>query len=1090
MANGCIQFFLLCWFAFLFLTGLTLFTGGFLLKRIVVQNLSTCSTGTDRHLKALNLNQTVEELLSIKTNCWLPARFNKAIILIIDGLRYDFIKFNESVAETEALPFQNKFTFPHELLKNQPEHSALFQFMADPPTTTMQRIKGLITGSLPTFIDISSNFASAEITEDNIIDQLIAQKKRVTFLGDDTWMGILPNRFQKSFPFPSFNVKDLHTVDNGIVEHLVPERKKEDWDVIVAHFLGVDHCGHRYGPYHDAMAKKLNEMNDVLRSIVDSLDSDTVLFLMGDHGMTKTGDHGGDSIDEISSALFVYSKKKLWNAMASSPTVVRQMDFAPTFSLLMGIPIPFGNLGRVIFNFCIIDDDVGHFNGKVHDKKFLRNLYSSALALYTNVKQVEFYLEYYNGISQELAQDHESFLKLQQLLNDVESLWKLLPFLPVSTASESLSAIQEKCITYLNSARDICQKVWAQFDCLAIIFGLCISALSLVQASGQVFLKFQISLKVALILFGFALSGSAFLIHSNYPLMNSIRGTEYTFVIIIALISSLLYFCCALRSRAPKAVIYQKKSTSNADCKVMFILGILSFSFLFSNSFVINEASISSYFTITILWWEVFTSGSCLKKLNESKRKSKMELLPKSRLLCIIAAVLSTICIRTVSIFWKCREEQWWCGGSAFLRPLANIPADTVEFVSYKNWRFFISVCSVLLIVVAMRWLIGKAGNMNGFSPAVLCASYTPVLIGICICSFWALQVLSATVVDQVLIQYQIILPNVVFLAAIVSIPVLFLRPLCIYTVRDDAEEIGPVLSTDTGLLYLQVYRHLKANWRKHFLSTGARTVAGRRQLMVYGLASAFSAPLITVVTILLLTLMLVSSDGLAPAFLLLIIATALILYCLANLREDGPRDHNDMLQLPWSWVLLWSHFASVGFYATGHQQTFPALHWESATIGTDGNIGNHVLPAVKVLLNTFSSTVLAGVSLPLLLLWPFTNRIVFDKRNRFSVEMDDDLKKGEFYLFENPTFFNSLYHLTCKYIIIQGAKLFFSMAAAALLRRHLMVWKIFAPRFLFEAVNFLLTIPAVLFGFLLMMSVHAALVSWMKKLEQHEHKC
>lgn len=60
-------------------------------------------------------------------------------------------------------------------------------------------------------------------------------------------------------------MKDLHTVDDGVISHLIPEIKRPDWDVVIAHFLGVDHCGHRYGPYHQAMAEKLMQMNDVLR---------------------------------------------------------------------------------------------------------------------------------------------------------------------------------------------------------------------------------------------------------------------------------------------------------------------------------------------------------------------------------------------------------------------------------------------------------------------------------------------------------------------------------------------------------------------------------------------------------------------------------------------------------------------------------------------------------------------------------------------------------------------------------------------------------------------------------------------------------
>jgi len=43
------------------------------------------------------------------------------------------------------------------------------------------------------------------------------------------------------------------------------------------------------------------------RDVIRRLDNDTVLFVLGDHGMTSTGDHGGDSFDELDAALFVYS---------------------------------------------------------------------------------------------------------------------------------------------------------------------------------------------------------------------------------------------------------------------------------------------------------------------------------------------------------------------------------------------------------------------------------------------------------------------------------------------------------------------------------------------------------------------------------------------------------------------------------------------------------------------------------------------------------------------------------------------------------------------------------------------------------------
>lgn len=58
------------------------------------------------------------------------------------------------------------------MLTKYPHNARFMKLVADAPTTTLQRLKGITTGSLPTFIDIGSNFATAEINEDNIIDQV------------------------------------------------------------------------------------------------------------------------------------------------------------------------------------------------------------------------------------------------------------------------------------------------------------------------------------------------------------------------------------------------------------------------------------------------------------------------------------------------------------------------------------------------------------------------------------------------------------------------------------------------------------------------------------------------------------------------------------------------------------------------------------------------------------------------------------------------------------------------------------------------------------------------------------------------------
>lgn len=82
---------------------------------------------------------------------------------------YFFIQLDKE----NALPYENKLPVFNKFLTKYPHNSRFMKLVADAPTTTLQRLKGITTGSLPTFIDIGSNFATAEINEDNFIDQVI-----------------------------------------------------------------------------------------------------------------------------------------------------------------------------------------------------------------------------------------------------------------------------------------------------------------------------------------------------------------------------------------------------------------------------------------------------------------------------------------------------------------------------------------------------------------------------------------------------------------------------------------------------------------------------------------------------------------------------------------------------------------------------------------------------------------------------------------------------------------------------------------------------------------------------------------------------
>lgn len=121
---------LFCRSSAVFFTALFLFAGGFLLRRQELPNKSTC------------LNVTSQSPSASQSCNAVPRQFSKAIVIIIDALKYEFAVYNESLRPEAMKPFQNR------LPVFRPEQGGrLFEFVADPPTTTMQRLKGLMTGA-------------------------------------------------------------------------------------------------------------------------------------------------------------------------------------------------------------------------------------------------------------------------------------------------------------------------------------------------------------------------------------------------------------------------------------------------------------------------------------------------------------------------------------------------------------------------------------------------------------------------------------------------------------------------------------------------------------------------------------------------------------------------------------------------------------------------------------------------------------------------------------------------------------------------------------------------------------------------------
>lgn len=388
---------------------------------------------------------------------------------------------------------------------------------------------------------------------------------------------------------------DLHTVDNGIIQHLIPEMEKTDWDVIISHFLGVDHCGHKYGPSHPEMSKKLYQMDKVIRDVIQNMNNDTVLLVFGDHGMTRTGDHGGDSEDEIYSALFIYNPMlHNKNILNNEDSVVNQIDLVPTFSLLLGIPIPFSNLGSVIVP--LFASLSYHYNGNMENlDNYTKQLIFVVSALSINSQQVDHYISAYNKEFNEISL---KLLKSNQ--HNLEELEKIKLELEVNVLNKNinqahllLNKLHQGYIEYLYNIRNICEKMWAKFDILSMIKGI-------------------------IILFCAVMTNAFIIIALNSKMLSFVLKKN---MIVCAIITPITIFLIVLQIASIKKAIQigvlgyslgsvlitlssvgkvlkwdnMWKTLTYVD-KVSIFITLLNFFIFFSNSFIIYENIIIIYF--------------------------------------------------------------------------------------------------------------------------------------------------------------------------------------------------------------------------------------------------------------------------------------------------------------------------------------------------------------------------------------------------------------------------------------------------------------------------------------------------------------
>ncbi|CAG8472616.1 45876_t:CDS:10 [Gigaspora margarita] len=282
--------------------GLGLFSKGFFPYKASLPGFSTI----EEHPKLPNGDKAAP----------LVPKFDRLVFMLVDALRSDFV-FGENsdmnfvkkyVNVIWVRIFLNSHIYFISLIENH--HAVPYTAIATAPTVTLPRIKALTTGSVPNFLDVILNIAESDtssslLSQDNWLVQIKkAGNKSISFFGDDTWIKLFPGVFNTTDGTTSFFATDTVEVDLNVTRNVKPQLSKPDWDVLIFHYLGLDHVGHSGGPHSPLMRPKQKEMDDVVKIIYDTIiDQDTqriqanknakptLFILCGDHGMNESNLH-------------------------------------------------------------------------------------------------------------------------------------------------------------------------------------------------------------------------------------------------------------------------------------------------------------------------------------------------------------------------------------------------------------------------------------------------------------------------------------------------------------------------------------------------------------------------------------------------------------------------------------------------------------------------------------------------------------------------------------------------------------------------------------------------------------------------------
>lgn len=420
-----------------------------------------------------------------------------------------------------------------------------------------------------------------------------------------------------------------------------------------------------------------------------------------------TGDHGGETENEVTTAMFVYSPMHRLHAdFLRRSNIISQVDLVPTLSTILGIPIPFSNTGRIVLE-CL-------------PSTLLESVSVVAFLLWRNVEQITTFVQEYGM--------QNSQLRASERTNLVRSHYYKLREMWFNISDENASAFVSECNMYMENVSQMCREVWTQFNVWLIVGGISCMGLTIV---------FWI-----LIVNDLVVSGRLYLLETFLPRLFSsfcllsvlIPISSFFFSNAELMIYALVEICFISVMVRPCSKMYPNVKTTvlNLVYKLTaidlfaFVVYLCSLLALFANSFIIEEASVMLFFSVSCTWMLVFCSHQFRHSHFVDSQSHTFRVVNFCRMKVVVYAAVISIGFRISSAFLRCREDVYDCKYEDTQKyDVGLCILAVVLFVSYiarwraqmrrvklPGWWCLPDVCGALLSVY---WISEKIMNLEDF---------------------------------------------------------------------------------------------------------------------------------------------------------------------------------------------------------------------------------------------------------------------------------------------------------------------------------------------------------------------------------------